>query len=72
MGRGHGLRGVCEGSDRGVSRSPIGTSFAVFESRDAFEAVNPQINQILAAFGEFFSGPPSETLGDVLISVDGT
>lgn len=54
----------------GDPETGVGTSFAVFDSREAFDAVNPQINEILSSFGEFFSGPPSETLGDVLISVD--
>jgi hypothetical protein len=42
----------------------------VFESKEAFDVVNPQINEIVSVFGEFFSGPPSETLGDVLSSVE--
>lgn len=46
-----------------------GTSFAVFESKDAFDAVNDEINGILADFGRFFTTPPKELLGDVLIAV---
>lgn len=47
-----------------------GTSFAVFESEDAFKAVNDQVNQILSDFGKFFAGPPNEILGDVLVQVE--
>lgn len=46
-----------------------GTSFAVFESQDAFDAVNSEVNAILADFGQFFTSPPRELLGDVLIAV---
>jgi len=46
-----------------------GTSFAVFESEDAFDAVNDEVNAILADFGQFFTSPPRELLGDVLIAV---
>lgn len=45
------------------------TSFAVFESEDAFHAVNDEVNAILANFGRFVTSPPRELLGDVLIAV---
>ncbi len=49
-----------------------GTSFAVFESEDAFDAVNDEVNdevnEILADFGQFFTSPPRELLEDVLIA----
>ena len=46
-----------------------GTSFAVFESEDAFRSVNDDVNAILADFGQFFTSPPRELLGDVLVAV---
>ncbi len=47
-----------------------GTSFAVFESEDAFRAVNDQVNQIVSEFKRFFAAPPAEILGDVIVHVD--
>lgn len=47
-----------------------GTSFAVFDSREAFEAVNDQVNGILAELGQYLTSPPRETLGEVLVHVD--
>ncbi len=49
-----------------------GTSFALFESKASFDAVNDDVNAILAEFATYFSSPPSETLGDVLAYVDNT
>ena len=45
------------------------TSFSVFDSEEAFRAVNDQVNGILSDFGRFFVSPPNEILGDVLIQV---
>jgi hypothetical protein len=47
-----------------------GTSFAVFDSKEAFEAVNDQVNQILAGFAIYFVSPPNERLGNVLAHID--
>ena len=47
-----------------------GTSFSVFESEEAFLSVNDEINQILSEFGQFFTAPPNEILGDVLVHVE--
>ena len=47
-----------------------GTSFAVFENKQAFEAVNGEINEILAGFAVYFTSAPSEQLGDVLAHVN--
>jgi hypothetical protein len=46
-----------------------GTSFAVFESKQHFDTVNDQVNQILAGFATYFASPPNEKLGDVLAHV---
>ena len=45
------------------------TSFSVFESEEAFRAVNDQVNGILSEFTRFFVSPPNEILGDVLIHI---
>ena len=47
-----------------------GTSFTVFENEEAFRSVNDQINKILSDFGQFFTAPPNEILGDVLVYVE--
>lgn len=54
--------------DRSTGRA---ISHSVFASREAFLSVNPQINQIVSAFAAFFVAPPEETLGDVVIAVQG-
>lgn len=47
-----------------------GTSFSLFEDEQAFLAVNDRINEIVADFGRFFTGPPSEQLGEVVAQLD--
>ena len=47
-----------------------GVAVAVFESKDALEAVTSQVNEILAGFGQYFSGPPTVEVGDVLAYID--
>ena len=42
----------------------------MFENKQAFEAVNGEINEILAGFAVYFTSAPSEQLGDVLAHVD--
>lgn len=49
-----------------------GTSFALFDSRAAFDAVNDRVNEILAEFRHYLASPPIEVLGEVLIHVDNT
>lgn len=45
------------------------TSFAVFESEEAFRSVNDEVNEILSEFGRFFVSAPNEILGDVMVSI---
>ena len=47
-----------------------GTSFAVFDNKQAFEAANSEINEILAGFSAYFASPPDVRLGDMLAHVD--
>lgn len=47
-----------------------GVALAVFESKDALEAVTSQVNEILAGFGQYFAGPPTVEVGEVLAYVD--
>ncbi len=46
------------------------TSFSVFEDEESFLAVNDQINEIVSEFREYFAGPPSEILGEVIVNLD--
>lgn len=64
-----GLRSWTLVGDRETGK---GTSFAVFDSREAFDAVNHHVNQILAEFRQYLSAPPTELLGEVLVHVDNT
>ena len=52
------------------SETGEGTSFSLFEDERAFVAVNEKINDIVADFGRFFTGPPSEQLGEVVAQLD--
>jgi hypothetical protein len=47
-----------------------GAAVAVFESKEALEAVTDQVNEILAGFGRFFSSPPSVDVGEVIVYID--
>ncbi len=47
-----------------------GTAMAVFDSLEALEAVTDQVNQILAGFGAYFSGPPTVDIGEVVAHID--
>jgi len=47
-----------------------GTAMAVFDSLDALEEVTDQVNQILAGFGAYFSGPPTVDIGEVVAHID--
>ena len=47
-----------------------GTSFSLFEDEEAFLAVNDKINEIVSDFGRFFTGAPSELLGEVVARLD--
>ena len=52
--------GLCAPSSKSVS----------FDHKQAFDAVNGEINEILAGFAVSFASAPSEQLDDVLAHVD--
>jgi hypothetical protein len=47
-----------------------GLTVAVYESKDAMEAVTSQVDEILSGFGQYFSAPPTIDVGDVLAHID--
>jgi hypothetical protein len=47
-----------------------GVAVAVFESREALEAVTTQVNEILAGFGQYMSSAPSVEIDEVLAHID--
>jgi hypothetical protein len=62
-----GLRSWVNAADRETGE---GIAVAVFESSEALEAVTPQVNEILAGFGQYMSSPPSIAIRDVLAHID--
>lgn len=47
-----------------------GTSFSLFGDEEAFQAVNDEINEIVADFGRFFTAAPIELLGEVVARLE--
>lgn len=62
-----GLRSWVNVADRETGK---GVAVAVFESGEALEAVTPQVNEMLAGFGQYMTSPPSIEIGDVIAHID--
>ena len=54
----------------GNRESGKGVAVAVYENKEALEAVTDQVNEILAGFGAYFTSPPTVEAGDVLAHID--
>jgi hypothetical protein len=62
-----GLKSWVNVGDRQTGK---GLAVAVFDSGEALEAVTPQVNEILAGFGQYMSSPPTVEILEVYAQIN--